>query len=211
MPARGRRYPMQVRCHAARARRLWRPAGPGPVGIRGDDLHSPGLQAARPGPPAVDAAAALAHVNAHRRASAAVAAVRAGVSYSITVYSTSNDSPGPSEITVRAARYLRYVDFAMLPFLTHFRIGLRSRDGGFRLGAAWTITRLGAHSRPPVSLGRTKTKAGNAEARSPDRSRRALPTNVVPLGVRHGVPPSRNLYRRREVGGRSCMSRASIK
>jgi hypothetical protein len=46
----------------------------------------------------------------------------------------------------------------MLPLLTQFTIGLRSRDSEFLLGAAWTMTRLrGPILVQPVSLGRTKT------------------------------------------------------
>ena len=56
--ARRRGRPMQARCHAARGRRVWRPTGPRPVGIRWDGIHGPGLQRARADSPALDAAAA---------------------------------------------------------------------------------------------------------------------------------------------------------
>jgi len=72
MPARGRRHPMQARCHAARTRGRREPTGSGSGGIRGDRLHGPGLQAARPRPPAVDADAAPSHVDADRGASEAL-------------------------------------------------------------------------------------------------------------------------------------------
>jgi hypothetical protein len=73
MPARRRRHPMQARCHAARARRQWRPTGPRPGGICGGRLHGPGLQGARPRPPAVDAVAPDSRSRTHRRTSEAVA------------------------------------------------------------------------------------------------------------------------------------------
>jgi hypothetical protein len=67
MPARRRRPPMQVRRRAACSRRLWRPTGPDLSGLAGTVYMVQG-----PGPPAVDATAAPAHVNAHRRPSETV-------------------------------------------------------------------------------------------------------------------------------------------
>ena len=65
----------QCRLDATRRvlRRVWRPAGPRPSGVRGDRLLGPGLQAARPRPPAVDAAATSSRFRADRRTSEAVA------------------------------------------------------------------------------------------------------------------------------------------